>query len=182
MKNNTKMISFGAYVEGTNYKVLDERAVRASAGIMFLFGLVAIINGLFLENYTVIPYIVGFLLLNFLIGVFINPKFSPIMFLATWIVSKQEPLYVGAIQKRFAWSLGIAITAITFTLSLKLQSDPSIFPPICLLCLTCLALMFLETAFGICVGCKLYFLAIRLKLLKEPVEKPNCTGNSCSIK
>ena len=30
-----------------------------------------------LQNYIVIPYIAGFLMLNFMIGIFINPKFSP---------------------------------------------------------------------------------------------------------
>ncbi|SEH05303.1 Uncharacterised protein [Candidatus Venteria ishoeyi] len=81
---------------------------------MFLFGLVAFINGFILQNFIVIPYISGFLLFNFLIGIFINPRFAPTMFIATWIVSKQTPLYVGAIQKRFAWSLGVGLVAIVF--------------------------------------------------------------------
>jgi hypothetical protein len=40
-----------------------------------------------------------------LVGVFINPKFAPTMFISKLMVSKQDPLYVGAIQKQFAWSL-----------------------------------------------------------------------------
>ncbi len=39
------IVSFGKYVEGINYKVLEERQVRANSGIMFLFGLAALING-----------------------------------------------------------------------------------------------------------------------------------------
>jgi len=183
MKDNKKsIINFGESIKGINYKVLDERVIRASAGITFLFALTALINGLFLEKYAVIPYIIGFLLLNFLIGVFINPKFSPTMFMAKLIVSKQKPLYVGAVQKKFAWSLGIMMSTVAFFLSLKLQSDLSFFPPICILCLTCLALMFLESAFGICIGCKIYFLAIKLKLIKKPKQKPSCIGGSCEIK
>jgi hypothetical protein len=42
-------------------------------------------------------------------------------------------------------------------------------------------LMYLETAFGICVGCKLYAYAIRLKIIPKPKEKPNCMGDSCAI-
>ena len=94
-----KLISFGKYVEGRGYKVLDEREIRASAGIMFLLGAFASINGFILKQYDVIPYISGFLVLNFIIGVFVNPKFSPTMFIAKLITNKQKALYVGAVQK-----------------------------------------------------------------------------------
>ncbi|RLD53893.1 MAG: hypothetical protein DRJ05_15695, partial [Bacteroidetes bacterium] len=40
-KIQMEIISFGNYIEGSNYKVLDERRMRASAGIMFLLGLIA---------------------------------------------------------------------------------------------------------------------------------------------
>ena len=174
-------VSFGEYVEGINYKVLNERQVRASSGIMFLFGLVAFINGFILKNYLVIPYISGFLLLSFSVAVFINPKYSPTMFIAYIFVRKQTPLYIGAIQKKFAWSLGMALSAAIFVLSIFLLTDVSYFEPLCLLCLICLVLLYLETAFGICIGCKLYFLSIKMKLLKEPEEKPNCMGDACKV-
>lgn len=173
------VISFGEYIEGRNYKVLDERRVRASSGIMFLLGMIAFINGFILQKYEIIPYISGFLLLSFMIAVFINPKFSPTIFVGYLFVRKQSPLPIGAVQKRFAWSLGIGLSAVIFVLSFFLLDDISFFEPVCFLCLICLALLFLETAFGICVGCKLYFLSIRLKLLKKPAEKPNCMGDAC---
>jgi len=44
-----------------------------------------------------------------------------------------------------------------------------------------LILLYLETAFGICVGCKLYFLSIKLKLLKKPAVRPNCMGDACEV-
>lgn len=179
MKN--KILSFGENIEWINYKVLDERVLRGSAWIMFLLWIIAFINGFVLQNYIVIPYISWFLLLNFLIGVFINPKFTPTMFLSKLMVFKQSPLYVWAIQKRFAWSLGILLSLSIFLLSFKLLTNINFFPIICMLCLICLIFIYLETAFGICVGCKLYFLAIRLKLIKKPKEKPNCIGDSCKI-
>ena len=101
------------------------------------------------------------------------------MFMGWLFVRKQAPVYIGAIQKRFAWSLGLALAATIFTLSIFLQTDVSYFEPVCLLCLVCLVLLFFEVAFGICIGCKLYYLAIFLKLLKKPVEKPNCMGDAC---
>ena len=48
-KLNKKMsiISFGEYIVGKKYKVLDERRMRASAGIMLLLGVIAFINAYF---------------------------------------------------------------------------------------------------------------------------------------
>jgi hypothetical protein len=174
-------ISFGDYIEGKSYKVLDERRMRASAGIMFLMGIIAFINGFILQNYIVITYISGFLMLNFLIGIFINPKFSPTMLLAWLFVRKQTPLPIGAIQKKFAWSLGLGLSIVIFLLSLLLLTNASYFDPVCMLCLICLILLYLETAMGICVGCKLYYIAIAAKLTKKPEEKPNCMGNACEV-
>lgn len=65
------VVKFGEFVEGINYKVLNEREVRAGSGIMFLIGLVAFINGFILKNYVVLPYLSGFLLLSFLIASFV---------------------------------------------------------------------------------------------------------------
>jgi len=175
------ILSFGEYIEGHSYKVLDERQIRASAGIMFLLGLVAFVNAFILEKYTVVPYISGFLLVNFLVGIFINPKFAPTMFVAKLFIYKQTALPIGAIQKRFAWSLGLALASVIFVLSLFLLNDPSFFEPVCFLCIICLVLLYLETAFGVCVGCKLYNGAIKVKLLEKPAEKPNCMGNACEV-
>jgi hypothetical protein len=176
------IISFGYYIEGKPYKVLDERRMRASAGIMLLFGVIASVNGFVLHKYEIIPYIMGGFVINFLIGLFINPKFSPTVLLAWLFVRKQCPLPVGAVQKKFAWYLGLCLSSTIFVLSLFLQTDITYFEPVCMLCWTCIFILYLETAFAICLGCKLYNLAIAIKLLPKPKEKPNCMGNSCENK
>ncbi len=175
------IISFGEKIEGRNYKVVDERQIRASAGIMLLLGFIAFINGFILQQYEIITYVSGFLLLNFIIGVFINPKFSPTIFVGNLFVRKQSPLPIGAIQKKFAWSLGIALSAAIFGLSFLLLSDVKYFEPVCFLCIICLFILFFETAFGICIGCKLYNLALKMNLLKQPDEDPNCMGDACEV-
>ncbi len=175
-----KIFSFGEYIEGKPYKVLDERKMRASAGIMFIFGLFASINGFMLSRYAIIPYVMGGFVLNFMIGLFINPKFSPSVILASIFVWRQSPQPIGAVQKKFAWSLGLVLSGTIFVLSLLLQNDKSYFEPVCMLCIICLLLLYLETAFSICVGCKLYQLAVAIKLLPKPKEKPNCMGDSCA--
>ena len=175
------IVNFGEFVDGISYKVLNEREVRASAGIMFIMGLVAVVAGLFFDNYKPIPYVSGFMMFSFFISVFLNPKFAPSNMIARLIVSKQDPIYIGAVQKRFAWSLGLAISSVAFFMSIPLQNDPSMFESVCMLCLICMLLMFIETAFGICVGCQIYFLALKMKLMKQPDVKPNCMGNSCEV-
>ncbi len=174
-----KIVEFGEYVEGKSFRMLDERQVRAAAGIMFLAGAIASINGFILQRFEVIPYIAGFLVLNFSIAVFINPKFSPAILLGRIFVRKQSPMPIGAIQKKFAWSLGLVLSTAILILSILTLKDASYFEPVCLLCIVCLILLYLETAFGICVGCKIYFLAIKLKLLPKPTERPNCMGDVC---
>lgn len=173
--------SFGAYVEGRSFKVLDERKVRGSSGIMLLLGIIAFIYGFILRDFIVIPYISGILALSFLIAIIVNPRFSPTMILASLMTWKQSPMYIGAIQKRFAWTLGFLLSTGIFILSLFLLNDESYFDPVCLLCLICLLFLYLESVFGICVGCQLYHLSIRMKILPKPNEKPNCMGDSCEV-
>lgn len=174
------IFSFGEYIEGRKYKVLDERIVRGSSGVMLLIAFIAFIYGFIIKQYIVLPYLTGFLALNFLIAILINPKYSPTVFISWLIVRKQSSLPIGAIQKKFAWSLGLGLTTAIFILSLFLLSDESYFEPVCMLCLICILLLYLETVFGICVGCQIYHLAVRLKLIKPPKEKPNCMGDACA--
>ena len=150
--------------------------MRASAGIMLLLGLVAFINAFIFRNYIVIPFVAGFLMLNFIIGLFVGSRFAPTILLGKLATLGQSPLPIGAVQKRFAWSPGLALAAGIFILSFFLLGNEAFFSPVCLMCLLCLSLLFLETAFGICLGCKLYGLAMRMKLIAPPVVAPTAWG------
>jgi hypothetical protein len=176
-----KIFEFGHFDETRGYRVLDERVVRGSSGINLVFGLFALVNGFVLKNYEVITWVSAGLALNFLVAILINPKFAPTYFLASIIVDGQTPIPIGAIQKRFAWSLGFIMTSAISSLSLLLITDSSWFNVVCFWCLICNMLLFSETAFGICIGCKIYYMGIRLKLIKEPAIKPNCMGDACPV-
>jgi hypothetical protein len=78
---------------------------------------------------------------------------------------------VGAPQKRFAWAIGFVLALGMFYLMVL---NNVIGPINMLVCTTCLLLMFFETAFGICVGCKLYNL-----LNKEQAQL--CPGGVCEV-
>lgn len=175
------VFSFGEFSQERGYKVLDERVMRGSAGVMLLLAIIAFINGFIVGDYIVIPFIIGFLVLNFAIGLFVNPRFAPTVLVARLMTFRQSPLPIGAIQKKFAWSLGLVLTTTIFVLSLFLLTNAAFFGPVCMLCLICLLFLYLESAFGICVGCQIYHLGIRWKIIRAPEIAPNCMGDSCEI-
>lgn len=152
MSKENKTIQFGENVEGYTIPVLNEREIRATAGILFLFAFIAILmagEG----NFVPIKYFVIIFLTDFIIRVFINPKFSPTLILGRWIVRRQTPEYVGAAQKKVAWIIGIGLAVIMLVLMVFLNTFSVITG---LICFICLIFLFFESAFGICLGCLAY--------------------------
>ena len=167
----SQIFRFGDHKEGYALPVLNERAVRAAAGLLFFFAMVTFMNAMLLGNFQPTRVFVVAFLIDFTIRIFVNPKFSPSLIIGQWIVRKQEPEYVGAPQKRFAWAIGFTLAL----LMLYLIVIKGVIGPInMLVCGTCLLLLFFESSFGICIGCKLYDL-----LSKNKVEL--CPGNVCSF-
>ena len=167
-----KMIKFGEDVEGYNIPVLNEREIRAAAGLLFLATFTSLMFILFKGNFIPIKYVVTFFLLDFMIRVFINPRFSPTLILARLIVRNQTPEYVGAAQKKFAWIIGVVLSSVMFYFFIIVNA----YSPITgIICLICLIFLFFESAFGICLGCLFYPL-----FFKDKVQY--CPGEVCDIK
>ena len=167
-----KVIKFGETVEGYNIPVLNEREIRASAGILFLVMFFALMLIIFKQNFLMIKYVITFFLTDFMIRVFINPKYSPTLIIGRLIVGRQNPEYVGAAQKKFAWIIGLALATIMFALLVVVNA----FSPITgIICLICLIFLFFESAFGICLGCLFYGL-----FYKEKAQY--CPGEVCQAK
>ena len=165
------LFQFGERLDGYSVPVLNERAVRAAAGILFFFAMLTFMNAMLLGNFQPTRVFVVAFLIDFTLRIFVNPKFAPTLIAGQWMVRNQEPEYVGAPQKRFAWAIGFALAL----LMLYLIVLKGVIGPInMLVCSTCLLLLFFESSFGICVGCKLYEL-----LSKNKVEL--CPGNVCSF-
>ncbi|MFY8016038.1 MAG: DUF4395 family protein, partial [Limnohabitans sp.] len=100
---------FGEVLPEYSVPVLNERAVRASAGILFFFAMVTFMNAMLVGNFQPTRVFVVAFLVDFIIRIFINPKFSPTLILGQWMVRNQAPEYVGAPQKRFAWAIGLVL-------------------------------------------------------------------------
>ena len=163
----SRVIQFGEKIEGYNIRVLNEREIRASAGILFLATFISLMLILFKQNFLPIKYVITIFLADFIIRVFINPKFSPSLIIGRLIVSKQVPEYVGAPQKKFAWIIGVILSATMFVFMVVINS----YSPITgIICLVCLVFLFFESAFGICLGCKFYSLFYKGKAQYCPGE------------
>ena len=147
-----KIIQFGENVKGYSIPVLNEREIRAAAGILFLFMFISIQQAA-MGDFLMLKYAVIIFLTDMIIRVFINPNFSPILIIGRLFVRNQVPEYVGAQQKRFAWIIGIILALTMFVLIVILNS----FSPITgIICFICLIFLFFESVFGICIGCIFY--------------------------
>ncbi len=166
------IIKFGEDVEGLNIPVLNEREIRAAAGILFLILFISVLAAAVNGEFLLIKYAITIFLSDMLIRVFVNPKFSPFLIIGRLIVRNQAPEYVGAQQKKFAWIIGIGLSSIIFALLVVVNA----FSPITgIVCLICLIFLFFETAFGICIGCKIYSM-----IYKEKAQY--CPGEVCDVK
>ncbi len=167
----SSFFQYGEKVDGYDVLVLNEREARAGAGILFAIGLLSLMNAVALGHVVVTRFFIAFFTLDFLIRV-IQPRYSPSLLLGRIFVQNQRPEYVGATQKRFAWSIGLLLALPMFYL-LVINFQPN--PIKVVVCIICLILLFLESAFSICLGCKLFEL-----FKKDPVT--HCPGGVCEIR
>jgi hypothetical protein len=63
-----KIIKFGEDVEGYDIPVLNEREIRASAGILFLGTFISLVLILTENNFVPVKYFITFFLTDLLIG------------------------------------------------------------------------------------------------------------------
>lgn len=167
-----KIVEFGETVEGYNIPVLNEREIRAAAGILFVVILIALMLILFNNDFLLAKYSITLFLTDFIIRVFVSPRFSPSLIIGRLIVGNQVPEYVGAKQKRFAWIIGVILSGTMFIFMVLVNS----YSPITgIVCLMCLIFLFFESAFGICLACKLY-----RAVYQEKAQY--CPGEVCDVR
>jgi hypothetical protein len=176
-----KHFYFWEKIKEYEVRVLNERELRAWAGILFLFAIIAFFNACTLGNLYIIQLFIITFLIDFSIRVLINPKYSPSLTLWRLFVSNQKPEYVWAPQKRFARAIGLILAVIMFR---WVVINWSIWTINVILCVVCLIFLFSESVFSICIGCKVYnlFNKEKAKLCpwwvceiskKEPIQKTN---------
>jgi hypothetical protein len=164
------LLRFGENVEGYSIPVLNEREIRAAAGMLFLMMFISVMVVILKEDFLLIKYAATIFLADILIRVLVSPRFAPTLILGRLIVRNQVPEYVGAPQKKFAWILGALLASIFFAHLVVVNG----YSPISgIICLICLVFLFFEAAFGICLGCKFYSM-----FYKEKAQY--CPGEVCT--
>ena len=166
----TQQPSFGEKVEGIDIPVFNERAIRAAAGILFVVGFSAAATAFFTGDMQPLRGFGILFLIDMGIRLTLNHRFAPSMALGSLIVRRQRPEWVGAAQKRLAWGIGFGM-AFVGCLGLGFFGLPNAL--MLSFCAVCLVFLYLETSFGICVGCELYKV-----FAKTPPEL--CPGDSCA--
>jgi len=135
---------YGEKVEGYDVLVLNEREARAGAGILFLIGMLSLVNAVALGHIIVTKVFISFFTLDFLMRV-IQPRYAPSLLLGRFFVQNQRPEYVGATQKRFAWGIGLMLAIPMFYL-LVIDFQPN--PIKVLVCVICLAFLSSSSVFN----------------------------------
>jgi len=163
--------AYGEKVPGYDVRVLNEREARAAAAILFVGAFLGLVNGVMLGTAVFSEYFVTFFAIDFTIRI-IQPRYSPSLLLGRFFVQNQTPEYVGATQKRFAWAIGMVIAwPMFYYLVIDFQPNPIKV----LVCLICMALLFFEAAFSVCLGCKIF------NLIKKE-KATHCPGGICEMR
>jgi hypothetical protein len=160
----------GEWVGGIDVPVVNERAVRASAGLLFLAGFSAWLYGVNTGDLQPMRAFGILFAVEMYVRLFLGTRFTPTLILGTLITRAQRPEWVEARSKRFAWGLGFGM-AMAGCLALGWLGLPAAIAQT--VCGICLALLYIEAAFGYCLGCEL---ARRFSR-----EKPTlCAGDTCT--
>ena len=137
--------------------LFNEIEVRAAAGLTMVVGAVAFAYAYFDKQYVPLQVVASLFFVEFLVRVTVGLRFSPFGVVAGLLTRGRSPEWVPAPPKRFAWSLGLAI-AFAMTIITNVGIRGYLPRTMCLICLT---LMWMESALGLCLGCKIHGLLVR---------------------
>ena len=157
--------------------VVDEHRVRASAGTTMVLGGVAFTYAYFRQVYWPLQAVSALLALEFLIRATAGLRYSPVGALAGVFTRRHRPEWVSARPKRFAWTLGLAMSG---AMAVITNSGIRGWLPRTI-CLICLALMWLESVLGLCLGCEIHRLLVKRGWASGDPAPVICAHGACDI-
>jgi hypothetical protein len=157
--------------------VFDENAVRAAAGLTMTIGAVAFAFAYFDENYVPLQVAATLFFVEFLVRVTAGLRYSPVGVVARALVRGHPPQWVSAKPKRFAWTIGLALS---FSMTVITNSGIRGTLPRAI-CLVCLTMMWLEAVLGVCLGCKLHALLVRHGWTTKDPAYEVCAHGACEL-
>ena len=157
--------------------VFDENQVRAAAGLTLALGAVAFSYAYLAKIYLPIQAVTTLFFIEFLIRVSWGIARSPLGLIAGLMTRRDTPHWVSAKPKRFAWSLGLAMS-----LAMMLITNGGIRGPLPLtICLICLTLMWLEAVLGLCLGCEMHRFLVRWGWMQPDKDFEICSNGACTV-
>ncbi len=157
--------------------VFNENEVRVAAGLTMIAGAVAFVYANFEKVFVPIRVVTIVFSLEFLIRLTVGLKYSPAGAVSRWMTRRQQPQWVSAKPKRFAWTMGLVMS-----LAMAFITNSGIHGALPrTICLTCLALMWLEAVPGICLGCELHGLLVRRGWLAKDEAFEICAHDACQV-
>jgi hypothetical protein len=157
--------------------VFDENEVRAAAGLTMVIGAVAFAYAYFADDYVPLQVVTAIFFVEFLVRITLGLQYSPMGVIAHALTAGQPPEWVSAKPKRFAWSLGLALS---FSMVLIVNSGIRGTLPRAI-CLVCLTLMWLESVLGVCIGCKLHGLLVQRGWTTKDPAFEVCAHGACEL-
>lgn len=187
------------------YGFVNEHEIRIATWITLVLWLFSLFLVLFKANYQIPLFLVSTIWLDFVLKVIISPKLSIFWNITKLFVKKREPLWVWAVQKRFAWSIGLIISSFVIfcllilwkytditnpvieqiwqTTSINLQNGELIVTPMnpaIMACVLCLIFMWFESVVGYCIWCSIYVWLVKKWWVKK-YKWQNCANDICEI-
>lgn len=192
------------------YGFVNETEIRIATGITLVLGLSSLFLVLFKARYDIPLVLVGLMVADFILKVFIDPRWSIFGSIVRLFLKKWSEIWVGAVQKRFAWSIGIVLSAFVLYCILLLGQyiTPMEWPqmdavtkimiatqeniknsalivapmnPTIIACLLCIVFMWSESVVGYCVGCHIYAWLVKKWWMKK-IQWQNCVNGVCELK
>lgn len=169
----------GLVVNGQELRapVFNENEVRAAAGLTMVIGAVAFSYAYFTHQYIPLQVVTTFFFVDFLIRLTLGLRRSPIGAVARAMAFSQPPEWVSAKPKRFAWTLGLAMS---FAMMIITNSGIRGGLPRTM-CLICLTLMWMESSLGLCLGCKIHGHLVARGWTSKDAEFEVCAHGACEV-
>jgi len=162
--------SFGVITGEHDHPVFNERAVRASAGLLFAFGFAGWMTASLTSDFSLLRAFGAYFMFEMFVRLFAGQRFSPTLRIADFMVRNQRPEWVDAKPKQTAWAIGFGMVLLACFMMGWLGMRDEIVLGLCALCMT---FLFAEAAVGFCAGCWLH--------QRFAKEKPQlCSGDVCS--
>ena len=139
---------------------VNEVSARLVAAGVALLGLASLVLGL--------PWLMVVLAVGFALRVSFGPRIDPLALLVTRVIVPRLPLaerLTAGPPKRFAQAIGLAVT----TTASLLAFGAGLYGWAYGLLVVLVVFATLESAFGLCVGCKMFALLMRVGVIPDSV-------------